>query len=227
MARAEEHREHVVPLVEIRRVAALADLLVDQLVGGPAHPAEHARAGRVAGPEHGEHGHPLRVAAPLEHVTEDRHQPRPPALVLHPEDRAHDHLERDALGGVAHRIGLAQGPALDLVARRLGHGLLVAAHALAMEGRKHQLALAHVRGVVEQQHGVVAQQRKKDPVCLAGVQEARVAGEDLLDRVGMGQEHPCALVGDLHGEHVAVTAVELLHHRPGPDEPAGGLNGAR
>ena len=42
---------------------------------------------------------------------------------------------------------------------------------------------------------------------------ARVAGEDLLDRVGVGEHHPRALVRDPQREHVAVAALAVLEHR--------------
>ena len=49
------------------------------------------------------------------------------------------------------------------------HDPLEGAHALAVEGRQQQLALAHVGGVVEQQHRVVAEQRQQErfasPAC--------------------------------------------------------------
>ena len=160
-------------------------------------------------------------------MTEHAHQPLAPASRPAPEDRAGDDLQRDALRGGTDGGGLPQRPALDLRARGLGHHLGVVAHALAVERRQHELALAHVGGVVEEQHRLVPEQRQQDPVGLAGVQQPRIAGEHLLDRVGVGEEDPGALVGDLHGEHVAVAAVKLLHHRGRPHEPTQGLNGAR
>ena len=74
--------------------------------------------------------------------------------------------------------------------RDLGHQLAVALHPLAVERRQQQLALGHVRLLVEQQHRVRAEHRPEDPVGLAGVQEPRVAGEDLLDVLGVGEQDP-------------------------------------
>ena len=70
---------------------------------------------------------------------------------------------------------LAARPALDLALGHLAHELAVALHPLAVERRQHQLALAHVRALVEQQHRVVADQRQQDHVALAGVEDLRVA----------------------------------------------------
>ena len=125
------------------------------------------------------------------------------------------------------RQRLAGRPALDLARRHLGHRLLVAAHALAVERRQHELALRHVGVVVEEQHRVAAEHRQQHDVRLAGVQEPRVPGEHLLHGVRVAQEHPDALVRDPQGEHVAVAPRGVLHERRGPRDPASGLERAR
>jgi hypothetical protein len=154
-------------------------------------------------------------------------QPRATRVFLHAEDRAHDHLERDPLHRRPHCVRLAERPALDLGSRHVRHRPLVAAHAPAVERGQHQLALRHVGGLVEQQHRVVAEHREQHHVCLAGVEQARVAGEDLPDRVGMGEEDPDPLVGDAQCEHVAVAAPAVLEHRAGAEDPAERLQRAR
>ena len=227
VAGLEQQREDVVAFLEVGRAAALADLGVDQLVGGPADALEDVRAVDAVRAEHRHHRQAARVRAPFERVRERRAQALAPGVVLHAEDRPDDHLERDALHRGAHRVGLPGRPALDLRGRDLGHRLLVAAHALAVEGRQHQLALRHVGALVQQQHRVVPEHRQQHDVRLAGVQHARVAGEDLLDRVGVGEEHPRALVRDPQREHVAVAAPAVLEHRPRPEDPARRLERAR
>ena len=101
----------------------------------------------------------------------------------------------------------------------LAHQLAVALHALAVERRQQQLALAHVLRVVEQQHGVVAERRGAGHVGLAGVEDRRVAGEDLLDVVRVGEHHRRALLADADREHVAVVARGSVEEGPRPRKP--------
>ena len=77
----------------------------------------------------------------------------------------------------------------------LAHRLAVGAHPLAVERRQHQPALAHVLGAVEQQHRAGAEDRRQDDVALAGVEQVGVAGEDRLDRLGIGGDDDRPLVG--------------------------------
>ena len=72
--------------------------------------------------------------------------------------------------------GSSDRPASDLVLGDLAHQVAVALHPLAVEGGQHQLALAHVLGAVEQQHGVLSHQRlERRRVGLAGVQHVGIA----------------------------------------------------
>ena len=64
--------------------------------------------------------------------------------------------------------------------------------------------------LVEQQHRARAEQRPQDRVGLAGVQHARVAGEDLLDVVGVARASPSALVRRAQREGVAVAVAAAL-----------------
>ena len=86
--------------------------------------------------------------------------------------------------------GVPSRPALDLARGDLGHHLAVALHALAVEGRQQQLALADVRLLVEDEDRVLAEDRAQDLVALAGVEDVRVAGEDLLDVLRVGDASP-------------------------------------
>jgi len=226
VTRLEEHREHVVPIGEVVGLAALADLRVDQLVGGlepPAHPVQLSDAPR---PERREDRHPQRLGGEPEAALERVGEPLDASRVADAKDRADDHLERDRLHRRPRGERPPGGPPLDLPGGDFRHRLLVAAHALAMERRQHQLALRHVRVVVEQQHGVAAQHRQQHDVRLARVEEPRVAGEDLLHRVRVAEEHPRSLVGDLEREHVAVAPLRIVHERGGTGDPARRLEGA-
>jgi hypothetical protein len=96
-----------------------------------------------------------------------------------------------------------------------------------VEGRQQQLALRHVGAVVEQQHRVRPDDRAQDRVRLAGVQQRRVAREDLLDGGRVAHQHPRALVLDAQRERVAVAVAHPLHERARPRQPAERLDGAR
>ena len=88
--------------------------------------------------------------------------------------------------------GRAERPALDLALRDVGDQLTVAAHPLAVERRQQQLALAHVVVLVERQQRELPERRLEHaPVGLARVDRARVAREDLLDGLRLGEVgHP-------------------------------------
>ena len=211
-----------------RCVAARADLLEDQVVGRLERLPQGAALRDSARPEQGELRHPLGVGRPgkaaLKGVAQPPQRGRRPCT---PKT-----VRMITSSVIACIVGhaderLAGGPALDLARRDLGHRLLVAAHARAVERRQHQLALRHVGVLVEQQHRVAAEHRQQHHVRLAGMQQPRVAREDLLDRVRIGNEDPRALVGDLQREHVAVAARAVLQHRRRPGDPASGLKRAR
>ena len=173
VAGLQQQREHVVALLEVGCAAALTDLLVDQRVGRRSHRREQVGARESPRAERREHRHAARARPPLERAPEGLAQARPAFVVLHAEDGSDDHLERDPLHRGADGVGLPRRPALDLLGCHLGHRLLVAAHALTVEGGQHQLALGHVRGLVEHQHRVVTQQRQHHDVGLTGVEHPR------------------------------------------------------
>jgi len=75
--------------------------------------------------------------------------------------------------------------------------------------------MSRVMGLlVEDEDRVAAEDRGEELVALAGVEDAGIAGEDLLDRLRVGQHHPGSFVGDLQGEHVAVALVAGVEHPP-------------
>jgi hypothetical protein len=122
------------------------------------------------------------------------------------------------------REGLVQRPGLDVAAGDVGHQRAVGLHALAVEGGQHELALAQVRGPVEQEHGVVAEDaREHGRVGLAGAQHVRIGGEGRLDVGRVAEEHDVADLVEADGEDVAVVAPAAAHERVGADDPAGGL----
>ena len=87
------------------------------------------------------------------------------------------------------RDRLAQRPGGDLALGQLGHQPREALHPLAVEGRQQQLALAQVRALVEQDHRVRADHRFEDARALARMQHLRRRREDLLDLLGIGDDH--------------------------------------
>ncbi len=126
-----------------------------------------------------------------------------PLLVVDAEDGAHDHRQGDPLGVGAQRERLADRPALHLPPGHLDDQLAVALDPLAVEGRQQQLALAHVRLVVEGEDRVRPQRRLQHRrVRLAGVEDRRRAGEDLFDEVRAGDVDDPAEEGEADAEDV-------------------------
>ena len=201
--------------LEVAGAAALGDLAVDQLVDPVDAAPEGAEA---AGPGRGRRGAAAAAGAGL--VVRSRKSRRAsrssasPLPLADAEDGAQDDLQRDRLHPRPQLVRGADRPALDLARGDLGHRLAVGLHPLAVEGRQQQLALAHVGLLVEDEDRVLAEDRREDLVALAGVEDARVAGEDLLDRLGVGEHHPGPLVGDLQREHVAVAGLAGEQHPP-------------
>ena len=193
VASLEQDRQHVVALLDVGGTAAAGDLVVDLGIGrGPQ--AQEAlpdvAADRAADLGQRDHRERAALHADIEHRRESLAQPREPVGVVDAEDGPHDDLQRDLLRSRPQSERLAHRPARDLLLRDLAHHVAVALHALTVEGREHQLALAHVLAAVEQQHGVAAHQRlQRCRVRLAGVEGVRIAREDLLDHGRVGDEH--------------------------------------
>jgi hypothetical protein len=159
-------------------------------------------------------------------VLEDLTQPVELGALVDTEHRAHDHLEGHRLHARPELERLPVRPAVDLALRDLAHNLAVALHALPVEGRQEQLALAHVRSLVEQQYRVVAEDRLQHHVGLAGMEHARVAREHLPHVVGVGDHHPAALLGDAQRERVSVALAAALEEGADARHPADGLQHA-
>ncbi len=104
--------------------------------------------------------------------------------------------------------GIVERPARHLLAGEGDDQLAVALDSLAVEGRQQELALAHVRGVVEGEDRVRAERRLQHRrVRLAGVEDRGRAGEDLFDQVGPGDVDDAAEAGEADREEVAVAAL--------------------
>ena len=219
MARLQEHREDVVAVGALG--AAAADLVEQDLVGAALHPREpeHIRVRHAVEAEGHAHHELPAVGAPVHELAQRRAAAVEPVGILDAEDGAHDHLERDRLRVRHRRHALADRPARELLLGRFRHEVAVALHPLAVERRQHELALAHVRGTVEQQHGAAADDRPQDRIALARVQHVGAALEDLLDALRVGDHHPRPLVGEVDREDVAVPVAALAHEGAGPDDP--------
>ena len=226
VAGADQHREDVVALLQIPGPPPLGDLAVDQLVDPVDPPAEGPSRRTRCGPDQEHRQEEPWVGGEVEEVAQRVAQLGQPLALADAEDGAQDDLQRDRLHPRAQLVGGPRWPALDLACGDLGHRLPVALHPLAVEGRQQQATLAHVRLLVEDEDRVAAEDRGEDLVSLAGVEDARVAGEDLLDRLGVGEHHPGALVGDLQREHVAVAVLAGEQHPPRLARPDRGLHRA-
>ena len=104
--------------------------------------------------------------------------------------------------------GSPTGQLCHLTPGDLDDQLAVALHPLAVEWRQQQLALAHVRPVVEGQHRVRAERRlEHGRVRLAGVEDGGVAGEQRFDEVGLGDVDDAPEVGEADGVDVPKAAL--------------------
>ena len=124
--------------------------------------------------------------------------------------------------------GGAARPALDLGRRELRDQVTVRAHAVAVERRQHQLALAQVRRAVEDEDRVGADERLEEARALAGRQHVRRGGEHRADVGGVGDDHH-RRVGPRGAERErdaeAGGAAAQQHGRP--RQPLPGLEGGR
>ena len=107
--------------------------------------------------------------------------------------------------------GRIQRPGLDLAGGQFTHQGSEALHALAVEGRQHQLALLEMWRLVEQDHRVAAHDRFENPSALAWVQNLWRCEKQLLDLIGVGDHHDRRLAEQAEREARAVagaTAIE-------------------
>ena len=143
----------------------------------------------------------------------------------HPQDR----LERELLHPLER--GHAPAPRAELPLGQLGHHRLERAHALAVEGRLDQAALAQVLLSVEHQDRVRPGEGPHELPALAGRGDGRVEPEHLPHRLRAREQHH-RLVGPERADRDRI-AEALVHapqersrpHRP-PDRLPGGW-GAR
>jgi len=212
----DEHRQDAVA----GRVRAVAgDLAVHELVGLRPDRDEAAPRrvpGDVALRGGGEEED--RVAE-AEQIAEQLSHPGEHLLVAHPDDEPQDHLQRDGLHTRPQGDRLADGPTAHLRLRDLPDQVRVAAQRLAVEGGQHELALAHVLVLVQQEQRVLAQERREDPAAHAThVKAPRVAGEDLANQLRVREEHHAPVRRDADREHLAVAAPAALQEAVRPGE---------
>jgi hypothetical protein len=88
-----------------------------------------------------------------------------------------------------------------------------------VEGRQHQLALLHVRALVEQDDRVLADERLEHPGALTGVKDVGRRREDLLDLLGIAQDHERWRQREAHREAAPIARAQLLEigERPVPE----------
>ena len=221
----QQQREDVVTLGERGVVAPARDLLEQHRVhGGDLALERRAEVERADPPRHVHEQLGERSGDVGERGLDRRADPRAPPRVIEPEDRLQDHLERDRLEARLQREGLARGPAVDLALGGLRDELAVGGHALAVERRQEQLALAHVRGAVEQQDRRRAEHRRHRLAQLADRELVGAGGEHDLDRGRVGEEDDVAEAAlaeacQAQREGVAVAAVAGLEERGGARAP--------
>ena len=207
VAGAQQQREDVVALLVAGFGPPHPDLLEDEFVQRFARADEpRPRAGRAeVAAQHREGGDDADAAGEI--VDQPLEAPQP-ALVVDAEDGAHDHRQGDPLGVRSQRERLADRPSLHLPPGHRHHQLAVALDPLAVERRQQQLALTHVRLVVEGEDRVRPQRGLQHRrVRLAGVEDGGGAGEDALDEVGAGDVNDPAEEGEADREDVAVAAL--------------------
>ena len=218
VAGGQQHRQHVVA------VGVLAPALVDQReeLGVDRFPVALEAAEATAAAEEPLCGREQGEGA-LAELEDRRHavaQAIEPQALVEPEHGAQDDLERQALQARVQRDRLTGRPARDL---RLGELLDQpgqALHAVAVEGGQQELALLHVRRLVEQDHGVRAHDRLEQAGSLAGVQDVRRRGEQLAQVGGIGEDDERRLAEQAQREARPVATPEALQVGRRPRPPA-------
>ena len=136
-----------------------------------------------------------------------------------PEHDPHDRLERDLLHARPQLERLPDRPGGELAPRDVLHHLAVTLHALAVEGRQHQLAPEHMLGLLQQHHRARSQQGTEDRVGEAHAEHGVVGCEHRLHILRIGQYHPGPGVLHPNGEDVAkvfLTPLQEGQRAPGP-----------
>ncbi len=142
------------------------------------------------------------------HAVEERGEPDRELIVPGPavdaEDRAQDDVERDLLHRGVEREALAFGPRREGLFGDGAHDLGIGLHARAVERRQEHAAVAEVLGPVEEDQRAIADQELEAAVGFAGVEDVGIAGEDLLDQLGIGEDDHDAQRRVLDRVHVAI-----------------------
>ena len=149
-----------------------------------------------------------------------RRRSLPPLVVLDPEHRAQDHLERDRLHARWSGNRSPERPGGDLALGRLGHHRLVGAHPLAVERRQHQLAPAQVLLALEQEQRALPEERRQDDVATRGDRVLAIGAEQALQRRRVGDEDHRADPEHPGREGLAVAAPAVLEERDRPGNEA-------
>jgi hypothetical protein len=122
---------------------------------------------------------------------------------------------------------LAAGPALDLAIGDVPHQARKTLHLLAVERGEHQLALAQVGALVQQDHRVRADDGLEDPRSLAGVEHLGWRREDLAQVLGVGVVDEGRRLEQPHGEALPVALPAALEERNRAVPPRDRLQRAR
>ena len=226
VAHVEEHREDV----DAPRGAGYAptvDLSEEGLVGARGlalvAPPRRPRAEVALHRGHQER----RPRGGLEQVFEHGADAPARARLVEAEDRAEDHLHGDALHGALHREALAEGPPVDGVVGDRHDVAPVGLHALAVKGREHQLAHAHVLGAVEQDERARAEEGPQRDGHLARVHVVAVGREHLADVLGVRHDDQRRHRGDVQQKGLAVPLAALFEEGERSPQPSPEVNRGR
>ena len=223
VAGGEQHREDVVAILACAFAPAFVDRLVDERVGLVARLRELAPA--AAALEHRQHrGRPRAV---LEDPGQPVAEGVEPRARVEPEHRPQDHLERERLEARMERHRLVLGPAVHLAPGHLLDEPRQPLHLLSVECGQHQLSLAEVGSLVEQDHRVRANDRLEDARALSGVKHLGRRGEDLAQMLRLRVVHERRRLEQAHGEPLAVTLAAPLEERHRAVPPRDRLKRAR
>jgi hypothetical protein len=226
VAREHQRREDVRALFEVGRRAALRDLRVENRVDltavGLEAPGGVALAEAPAAEE--EQGHAGATGDGLEHGAQPPAQLVVEPAGLQPEDRAHDHVERQALHRGQQGEGLSHRPAVDRPVRGLAHGRGVGLHPRAVEGPRHEPALAQVLVAVEQEHRALAQHGSEQRVGLPGMELLVRTLEDLPDQLWLEDHHEPRVEGRAERDGIPVATPAGVEEAPGEEHEGGRLD---
>jgi len=133
-----------------------------------------------------------------------------PVALVDPEHRPDDDLERQPGAELERPKRLAVAQPGEGLAGRVGHDLGVGPHALAVKGRRQQLALALVLLAGDGQQRSLAQEGVHGIGREHAEQLGITVGEQLLDQLGLGGQHHAA-VGHRREEGIAVAIAQRGH----------------